>query len=55
MHEIGYLIVVGHFPHKSPIIGGSFAENDLQLKAFYGSRLMHTKKEDTTTQFKYKL
>jgi len=26
------------FPPKSPIISGSFAKNDLQLKASYGSR-----------------
>jgi len=34
---IGYLICIGHFPKKSPIIGGSSAENDLQSKASYGS------------------
>jgi len=26
-----------HFSQKSPLIGGSFAKNDLQLKASYGS------------------
>jgi len=35
--HIGCLIFKCHFPQKRPIIRGSFAKNDLQLKASYGS------------------
>ena len=34
---IGCLVFIGYFSKKSPTISGSFAKNDLQLKAFYGS------------------
>jgi len=34
---IGCFIFIGQFPPKSPIISGSFAERDQQLRAFYAS------------------
>ena len=36
-NPIGCIIFIGYYPQKSHIICGSFAENDLQLKAYYGS------------------
>jgi len=33
----GCFIFIGHCPQKNPIINGSFARNDLQLKASYES------------------
>jgi len=31
------IVPVGHFPQKRPIISGSFAERDVQVKAYYAS------------------
>jgi len=36
---IGCLIFISHFPQTRPMIGGSLAENDLQLQASCGFRL----------------
>ena len=45
---IGYLICMGHFLQKSPIISGSSAKNDKRLKASYKSAplccIFHTKR-----------
>jgi len=42
---VGYLIIIGHFSQKSPIISGSFAGNDMRHWASYESlpptRAMH--------------
>jgi len=35
----GFLILIGDVPQMSPIISSSFAKNDLQLKASYGSNV----------------
>ena len=45
---IGCLIFVGRFLQKSPIINGSFAEKDLQLKASYESLPLCTAQDSTT-------
>ena len=42
-NPMGCLIFIGHFPQKSPIIGGSFAKRDLQLKASCASSRPCTK------------
>jgi len=34
-HVCKCLIFIGNFPQNIPIISGSFAKNDLQLKASY--------------------
>jgi len=34
---MGCPIFIGHFPQKSPVVSGSVAKNDLQLKESYGS------------------
>jgi len=37
LRRLGSLIVIRPFPQKNPSISGSFAENDLRLKASYGT------------------
>ena len=39
---IGSLIIIGHFPQKCPIFGGSLVENDLQLRGSYESSQLCT-------------
>jgi len=34
---MGCLIIIPHFPHRSLIMSGSFAENDLQIKASFSA------------------
>ena len=33
----GCFFFICHFPHQSPIVGGSVAKNGVRLEAFYGS------------------
>jgi len=43
--HIGCLLSMGHVPQMSPVISGSFAKNDMQIKASYGSSQSFREKE----------
>jgi len=47
--RIACRIVISHFPQKSPMISGSFAERDLHLKASYASSPPCTKSQQHYT------